>query len=253
MPRARLAVEVGMKIDIWSDIACPWCYIGLTRFERALAGFEHRDGVEVVLHSFQLDPTLPETYEGTEAEYLAARKGLPIDDVRAMFGHVAQAAATEGLTMDFDTLKVANSRRAHRLLHAAKDADPTGAAQRRLEDALFRAHFTDGESISDADVLVRLATEAGLDADVARAALEDPARDAQVASDIARAGGLGISGVPFFVLADKYGISGAQPFEAFTQALTQVWDEVHPRVEPLKVPGLEGFSGGQACGPDGCS
>ncbi len=241
-----------MKIDIWSDIACPWCYIGLTRFERVLAAFEHRDGVQVVHHSFQLDPTLPETFEGTEAEYLAARKGGSVPDMRAMFAHVADAAASEGLTMDFDTLVVANSRRAHRLLHAAADADPTGALQRRLEDGLFRAHFTDGESIWDADVLVRLAVAAGMDADLARASLDDPERDAQVAADIARAGQLGISGVPFFVLADKYGISGAQPAEAFSQALNQVWDEVHPRVEPLKVPGLEGFSGGQACGPDGC-
>ncbi|QIK71187.1 DsbA family oxidoreductase [Propioniciclava coleopterorum] len=241
-----------MKIDIWSDIACPWCYIGLTRFERALAGFEHAEGVQVVHHSFQLDPTLPESFDGTEAEYLAARKGGSVADMRAMFAHVARAAATEDLTMDFDTLVVANSRRAHRLLHAARDADPTGGVQRRLEDALFRAHFTDGESISDADVLVRLAVAAGMDADLARAALDDPERDAQVAADIARASQLGISGVPFFVLADKYGISGAQPLEAFTQALAQVWDEIHPRVEPLKVPGLEGFSGGQACGPDGC-
>ena len=241
-----------MKIDIWSDIACPWCYIGLTRFERVLATFEHRDGVRVVHHSFQLDPTLPETFEGTEAEYLAARKGGSVADMRAMFAHVADAAATEGLTMDFDTLVVANSRRAHRLMHAAADADPTGGVQRRLEDGLFRAHFSDGESIGDADVLVRLAVAAGMDADLARASLDDPERDAQVAADIARAGQLGISGVPFFVLADKYGISGAQPAEAFSQALNQVWDEVHPRVEPLKVPGLEGFSGGQACGPDGC-
>ena len=225
-----------MKIDIWSDIACPWCYIGLTRFDRALAAFEHRDGVEVTLHSFQLDPTLPEA------------------QVREMFGHVTQAAASEGLTMDFDTLAVANSRKAHRVLHAAMDADPSGRVAHDLKLALFGAHFTDGESISDADVLARLAEGAGLDADLARAALEDEALDAKVQADIDAARSLGISGVPFFVLHEKYGISGAQPFEVFTQALEQVWAEAHPKpaFETLTIPGLKQDATGPACGPDGC-
>ncbi len=241
-----------MKIDIWSDIACPWCYIGLTRFERALAEFPHRDEVKVTVHSFQLDPSLPDSYPGTEAEYLSGRKGISVPEVEAMFEHVAAAAASEGLTMRFDTLAVANSRRAHRVLHAAAAADPSGATQRRLEDSLFRAHFTDGESIADPDVLVRLATTAGMNAAEAAAAVDDETRDAEVAADITRAAQLGISGVPFFVLDERYGISGAQPREVFDQALTRVWDELHPRIEPLKVPGLEGFSGGPACGPDGC-
>ena len=171
-----------MKIDIWSDIACPWCYIGLTRFDRALAAFEHRDGVEVTLHSFQLDPTLPDAYDGTEAQYLAQRKGLPEASVKEMFGHVSAAAASEGLTMDFDTLQVANSRKAHRLLHAAQEADPTGRLAHDLKLGLFRAHFTDGESVSDADVLVRLATKAGLDAGAARTALDDEGFEARVAA-----------------------------------------------------------------------
>ncbi len=244
-----------MKIDIWSDIACPWCYIGLTRFDRALASFEHRDGVEVTLHSFQLDPTLPDAYDGTETQYLAQRKGLPEASVKEMFGHVSAAAASEGLTMDFDTLQVANSRKAHRLLHAAQQADPTGRLAHDLKLGLFRAHFTDGESVSDADVLVRLATEAGLDAGAARAALDDEgSREAEVAADIDAARKLGISGVPFFVLHDKYGISGAQPYEVFTQALTQVWDEVHPKpaFATLTIPGLATAQTGPACGPEGC-
>lgn len=243
-----------MKIDIWSDIACPWCYIGLTRFDRALAAFEHRDGVEVTLHSFQLDPTLPEAYDGTETQYLAQRKGLPEAQVREMFGHVTQAAASEGLTMDFDTLAVANSRKAHRVLHAAMDADPSGRVAHDLKLALFGAHFTDGESISDADALARLAEGAGLDADLARAALEDEALDAKVQADIDAARSLGISGVPFFVLHEKYGISGAQPFEVFTQALEQVWAEAHPKpaFETLTIPGLKQDATGPACGPDGC-
>lgn len=243
-----------MKIDIWSDVACPWCSIGLSRFERALAAFEHRDGVEVRLHSFQLDPSLPQEYAGSEAEYLAARKGMPVDQVRAMFTHVAEAAASEGLTMNFDTLAVANSRRAHRLLHAAQDADPTGRIAWELKRALFRAHFADGESIAAPDVLVRLATEAGLDPDVAAAALDDPDLDDQVDTDIVDAARLGINGVPFFVLADKYGISGAQPYEVFEQALTQVWDETHPQpvLKTLSIPGLKQDAVGTACGPEGC-
>ena len=239
-----------MHIDIWSDIACPWCYIGLTRFERALADFPHRDGVDVRLHSFQLDPTLPDSYDGSEAEYLASSKGITVAQARQMFVQVADAAASEGLTLDFDALAVANSRRAHRLLHAARDVGPQAAWE--LERALFRAHFTEGESIADAEVLVRLAAAVGVDADSARTALEDPARDAQVAADIDQAAQLGVRGVPFFVFAEKYGISGAQPFEVFTQALAQVWAEVHPVVQPLAVPGLEGFEGGEACGPEGC-
>ena len=244
-----------MKIDIWSDIACPWCYIGLTRFDRALAAFEHRDGVEVTLHSFQLDPTLPDAYDGTETQYLAQRKGLPEASVKEMFGHVSAAAASEGLTMDFDTLQVANSRKAHRLLHAAQQADPTGRLAHDLKLGLFRAHFTDGESVSDADVLVRLATEAGLDAGAARTALDDEGFEARVAADVDAARKLGISGVPFFVLHEKYGISGAQPLAVFTQALAQVWDEAHP--EPafatLTIPGLRQDATGPACGPDGCA
>lgn len=241
-----------MKVDIWSDIACPWCYIGLTRFERALAAFEHAEGVEVTLHSFQLDPSLPEAYDGTETQYLAQRKGMPEASVREMFGHVAQAAASEGLTLDFDTLKVANSRRAHRLLHAAASVSPAIAWE--LKRALFRAHFTDGESISDPDVLVRLAGETGLDTEVARAAIESDERDHEVAADIDAARQMGISGVPFFVLHDKYGISGAQPFEVFEQALAQVWAEAHPKpaFETLTIPGLKQDATGPACGPEGC-
>jgi len=101
-----------MRIDIWSDIACPWCYIGLTRFDRVLAEFPHADEVSVTLHAFQLDPTLPESYDGTESEYLAQTKRIPEAQVRQMFSHVEAAAATEDLTLDFDTIKVANSRRA---------------------------------------------------------------------------------------------------------------------------------------------
>lgn len=247
-----------MEIDIWSDIACPWCFIGLTRFQRVLDGFEHRDEVSVRLHSYQLDPSLPESFDGSEADYLAASKGMSKGQVEQMFGHVREAGASEGLVLDFDSVQVANSRRAHRLLHAARIEDQAGATAQRLKMALLTAHFTDGESISDPEVLVRLAAKAGMDAEAARAAVgEGPVAqrlDQAVQNDINLAGQLGIQGVPFFVLANKYGISGAQPAEAFEQALTQVWDELHPRIHPLAIPGLEGIeASGDVCGPDGCA
>ena len=186
----------GMRIDIWSDIACPWCYIGLTRFDRVLAGFPHADEVSVTLHSFQLDPTLPESYDGTESQYLAQTKRLPEAQVRQMFSHVEAAAAMENLSLDFDTIKVANSRKAHRLLHAAQDVDQSGRSAWALKVALFRAHFAGGETISDVDTLVRLADEAGLDEAVARDAVDSEVRDLEVAGDIQEAAAYRISGVP---------------------------------------------------------
>lgn len=218
-------VRFDVRIDIWSDIACPWCYLGLTRLEAALARFEHGDEVEVQLHSFQLDPTLPDSYPGTEAEYLAASKGLDTATVEQMFTRVSAAAAPDGLRLGFDTLVVANSRRAHRLLQQAKLSDPSGRTTWKLEVALFEAHFTDGRNIGDPATLVELAVGAGLDADAARVALDSPELDAQVTEDIEAAAQLGIRGVPFFVLAEKYGVSGAQPAEVFDDVLRQVWEE----------------------------
>ena len=213
-----------MRIDIWSDIACPWCYLGLTRLGRALERFEHGDRVEVELHSFQLDPSLPDSFPGTEAEYLAASKGIDVASVRQMTGQVTAAAAIDGLTLDFDNLVVTNSRRAHRLLQYAKGVSDQAAWD--LELALFHAHFRDGQSVSDPDTLVDLATGAGLDGAAARAALDSPDLDAAVSADIDAAAQLGVRGVPFFVLAGKYGISGAQPAETFDEALRLVWDEL---------------------------
>lgn len=245
-----------MRIDIFSDIACPWCYIGLARFIRVLAGFSHGGEVEVEVHSFQLDPGLPESFDGTETEYLASRKGMPERAVRQMFGHVQDAAASENLTLDFDALKVANSWRAHRLIHAARSVDASTAIAVKL--ALFRAHFTDGQSISDPAVLLRIAAEHGVPDALARLAAEGPAQrpadggddlDRAIAADLDQASAYGINGVPFFVLVGRYGLSGAQPAEVFEQALQQVWAEAHP----APVTQLAGVpQGGPACGVDGC-
>lgn len=204
-----------MQIDIWSDVACPWCFIGKRRFETALGAWEHRDEVEVTWHSFQLDPTLPEHYDGTEVEYLASRKGMPVEQVRQMFAHVTEQAAGEGLTYDFDALVVANSLRAHQLLHLAK---ANGRAD-EVKEALLSGHFERGIDIGDVEALVSLGTSAGLDEPEIRAALADERYLPAVRADIEQAQQLGVNGVPFFVFDMRLGLSGAQPASTFTQAL----------------------------------
>ncbi|MGC5077744.1 DsbA family oxidoreductase [Agrococcus sp. DT81.2] len=206
-----------MQIDIWSDVACPWCFIGKRRFETALRAWEHRDEVEVTWHSFQLDPTLPEHYDGTEVEYLASRKGMPVEQVRQMFAHVTEQAAGEGLSYDFDKLVVANSLRAHQLLHLAK---AHGRAD-EVKEALLSGHFEHGTDIGDVDALVAIGTGAGLDEPEIRAALSDERYLPAVRADIQQAQELGVNGVPFFVFDMRLGLSGAQPASTFTQALDQ--------------------------------
>ncbi|MCJ7857208.1 DsbA family oxidoreductase [Corynebacterium kalidii] len=241
-----------MNIDIWSDVACPWCYIGKRRFESALAAFPHRDEVTVTWHSYQLDPTLPDHDDRSEAEYLAASKGMPVDQVRQMFGHVAEQAAAEGLEYDFDALVVANSMKAHQLIQLAKETGGEGstAAVDTVEEALFRAHFEDGEDIGSADVLTRIGVEAGLDADAVTAELESGSRIPTVRDDVRRASSLGLNSVPTFVLDMELAVPGAQPVEVFTRALEQQWERSHPA--PTTLPTVPGARDGGACGPDGC-
>ncbi|WP_347350630.1 DsbA family oxidoreductase [Intrasporangium sp.] len=233
-----------MRIDIWSDIACPWCFIGKRRFERALVGFAHRDDVQVSWHSYQLDPDLPEHYDGAELDYLAGRKGMTPEQVRRMFDHIGGVAAGEGLRYDFGSLVVANSLRAHELVHLAAAHGLDGP----VNEALLSAHFEHGEDIGSLEVLVRIGTAAGLDGSEVEQALADGRYRAAVQSDIRRAGSLGIQGVPFFVLDDKYGVSGAQPTEVFSETLEQVWREANPLVMVSPVAAEDD----PACGPDGC-
>ncbi|MCG2623375.1 DsbA family oxidoreductase [Arthrobacter sp. I2-34] len=232
-----------MKVEIWSDIACPWCYIGKRRFETALGNFEHRDGIEVEWRSYQLDPTLPEHYDGTETEYLSQIKGMPQAQVRQMFDHVTAQAAGEGLDYDFDKIVVANSFTAHRFLHLAKEHGLMDQAK----EALLSGHFEHGEDIGSIDYLARAGAALGLDEAEIREALQGNRFADEVRADIAEARALGVTGVPFFVLDRKYGISGAQPAEVFSQALAQAWAER----SPLTV--LSGSPDGPACGPEGCN
>jgi predicted DsbA family dithiol-disulfide isomerase len=240
-----LLLETNMKIEIWSDIACPWCYIGKRRFETALEGFEHKDQIDVEWRSYQLDPTLPDHYEGTETEYLSRIKGMPQDQVKQMFGHVTAQAAGEGLTYDFDKVVVANSFTAHRFLHLAKEHGLMDQAK----EALLSGHFEQGQDIGDAEYLVSTGVALGLDEAEIRETLAGDRFAAEVRADIAEARELGVSGVPFFVLDRKYGISGAQPAEAFAQAIRQAWNER----SPLTVLPQSKTADGAVCGPDGCN
>lgn len=211
-----------MRIEIWSDIACPWCYIGRRRFEKALAQFEQRDAVEVVWRSFQLDPGAPKTFEGSIIDALAETKGISREQSVQMHDHVTALAAQEGLAYHFDRVRPANSFDAHRLLHFALER----GKQSEMKERIQKAYFTDGLVISDVDTLVKLAGEVGLDAVETRRVLEDPSAYAdKVKADIRKAQMYGINGVPFFVLDERYGVSGAQPSEVFVQALERAWED----------------------------
>ncbi|MHA7268468.1 DsbA family oxidoreductase [Arthrobacter sp. HLT1-20] len=231
-----------MKIEIWSDVACPWCYIGKRRFETALNAFPHKDSVEVQWRSYQLDPTIPEHYDGTELSYLSERKGMDPAQVKGMFAHVTEQAAAEGLNYKFDDVVVANSFNAHQLLHLAA-AQGKGDA---VKEALLSAHFEHGVDIGSREALVKIGTDAGLDAIEIIEALDTDQYADEVRHDFAEARAIGVTGVPFFVIDRKYGISGAQPAAMFTQALEEAWREANPLT-------MVGTGDSEACGPDGCA
>jgi predicted DsbA family dithiol-disulfide isomerase len=204
-----------MKIEIWSDVVCPWCYIGKRRLERALAEFEHADQVEIAWRSFQLNPDAPSEAVPTR-EYLARRFGPQAAEMTA---RVAEIAKGEGLDFDNARSLSVNTLDAHRLLHLAADLGIADAAKERL----LRAHFMEGADLSDPDTLVALMREAGADPDRAREVVDGDEYSEDVRSDIYQAQAFGATGVPFFVIDRKYGISGAQPAEAFLQALRTAW------------------------------
>ncbi|MFF2505603.1 DsbA family oxidoreductase [Streptomyces sp. NPDC058067] len=235
-----------MRVEIWSDIACPWCYVGKARFEKALAAFPHRDGVDVVHRSFELDPTRAKGDNGLVIPMLAQKYGMTEDQAQAAERNLGENAASEGLDYLTEGRDHGNTFDMHRLLHLAKER----GRQDELIGLLYRANFAEERSVfADADAyLVSLAAEAGLDADEARAVLADPARYADdVRADEREAAELGANGVPFFVLDRTYGVSGAQPAEVFAQALEQAWGNR----SPLQV--IDGGDGAEACGPDGCA
>jgi predicted DsbA family dithiol-disulfide isomerase len=204
-----------IEIEIWSDIVCPWCYIGKRRLERALAAFDGE--VTVEWRSFQLDPSTPSGDPRPIAEWLAAHHGLSQTQVQGMFAQATRIAAGEGLAYDFDRARTANTLDAHRLLHFAK----AQGRQPELKERLMHAYFTEGADVGDHAILAALAGAAGLDEVAAKQVLADGTHAEDVEADIAQARAYGISGVPFFVFNQRLGVSGAQPLEVFEQALRQ--------------------------------
>ena len=210
-----------LTVEIWSDVVCPWCYIGKRRFEAALEQFEHAEDVTVMWRSFELDPEAPRHVEGTAAERLAAKYGMSTERAEQLHAEMTERAAAEGLEYHFELTRGGNTFDAHRMIHLAATYGHQGDAQERL----MRAYFTEGEAISDPDTLVRLVAELGVDPEEARSALELERFAEDVREDEQLAGQFGIQGVPFFVLNRRYGVSGAQPPEVLLGALRQAWDE----------------------------
>ncbi|MBK3590114.1 DsbA family oxidoreductase [Streptomyces microflavus] len=211
-----------MRVEIWSDIACPWCYIGKARFEKGLAEFAHRDEVEVVHRSFELDPGRAKGQTEQVIDMLATKYGRTREEAASMEANVAANAQAEGLGYRTEGRDHGNTFDIHRLLHLAK----ARGRQDELLTLAYRANFAEERSVFDDDVLLALAVEAGLDADEARAVLADPEAYAdEVRADEREASELGANAVPFFVLDRRYGISGGQPSEVFVQALEQAWKD----------------------------
>ncbi|MFC8783856.1 DsbA family oxidoreductase [Streptomyces nigra] len=234
-----------MRVEIWSDIACPWCYVGKARFEKALAAFPHRDQVEVVHRSFELDPGRAKGDIQPVITMLTKKYGMSAAQAQAGEENLGAQAAAEGLAYRTEGRDHGNTFDMHRLLHLAK----RHGRQDELIQILYRANFAEERSVfaEGDDRLVELAVEAGLDADEVRRVLADPSAYADdVRADEREAAQLGATGVPFFVLDRTYGVSGAQPAEVFTQALTQAWGDRSPLT-------LLDTGDADACGPDGCA
>jgi predicted DsbA family dithiol-disulfide isomerase len=230
-----------LNVQVWSDIACPWCYVGKRRLEAAIARMPSPADVEVVWRAFELDPSAPRVQapETSYAERLAHKYRATVAQADAMIDRMTTVAAGEGLSFRFDRIQPGNTFDAHRVLHLARERGVQGAVKERL----LRAYMTEGEPIGDPDALARLSAEAGLDAAEVRKVLASDAYAAEVRADEEEAHELGIHAVPFFILGGEYGLSGAQPVELMHEALMQAWQEAAPREE---------LPEGAVCGPEGC-
>jgi predicted DsbA family dithiol-disulfide isomerase len=210
-----------MQVEIWSDVVCPWCYLGKRRFENALVGFEHRDDVSVVYRSFQLDPSAPTDRTTVTVQMLSSKYGMTLAQAEQAQREMEQRAAADGLEYHLDGLHSGNTFDAHRLLHFAR----ARGRQDELAERLFRAYFTERRSVFDPAALTDLVADAGLDADEVARVLAGTDYTEDVERDIAEAHELGVNGVPFFVIDRRYGVSGAQPAPVLAQALEQAWAE----------------------------
>jgi predicted DsbA family dithiol-disulfide isomerase len=231
-----------MDIEIWSDIACPWCYVGKRRFEAALARFEHRDEVTITWRSFELDPEAPAERLGDRAEHLASKYGMSVEQARQAETQMTQTAAGEGLEFHLDIARAGNTFDGHRLVHLAR----AHGLQDAMKERLLRAYFSEGELISDHQSLTRLAHEVGLPEDEVRETLAGDRYADEVRADEHTAQGFGIGAVPTFVIDRRLGASGAHPPAALLDLLRQGWAQRTPAMSMATGPD------GESCGVDGC-
>lgn len=209
-----------LLVEVWSDLVCPWCYLGKRRLESALDRFEHADRVDLVWRSFELEPDAPREAESRRA-LLVSRYGMTAEQAAERDAQMTALAAEEGLEYRPDLAQLGNTFDAHRVLHAARAAGLQGQANERL----LRGYFSEGRKLTDVDTLVELAADAGLDPETARTALADGSFAEDVREDEREAAAIGITGVPFFVLNRRYAVSGAQPSDLLLQALERTWAE----------------------------
>jgi predicted DsbA family dithiol-disulfide isomerase len=237
-----------MDVEIWSDIACPWCYVGKKRFEAALASFAHADEVSVTWRSFELDPSAPADRGLPHDELIARKYGRSLEEVHQMDAQLTAVAAAEDIDMKLDAARSGNTFDGHRLVHLAK-AHGLGEA---MKERLFRAYFTEGELIADHDVLARCAAEVGLDEAEVREVLLTERYAEEVREDELLAQSAGISAVPCFVIDRKFGASGAQPPEELLRFLEHGWAQRQPAPIVFGEAGAGDVAEGDACGPEGC-
>lgn len=230
-----------MNVQIWSDIRCPFCYIGKKKFESALEKFPHKDDISVTWKSFQLDPSLKTAPDVSPKEHFANQKGISIQQVEGMYQQVLNAAKDVDLNFNLEKSVVANSFNAHRLIQLAK----TKGLGNEMEEEMFKAHFIDGKNIDDVESLMESGISIGLDKEEVKKVLASDAFSKEVETDEAEARSIGVTGVPFFVLNNKYAVSGAQSSETFLQALTQAWKEFDQEKSPLII------TEGESCKADG--
>lgn len=231
-----------MKVDIWSDIRCPFCYVGKKNFEKALSDFSDASDIEVVWHSFQLDPQLKTQPERDPYEFFAEAKQIPLTQVKAMHQHALQAGKMAGIDFNFDESKVANSYRGHLLIQYAK----TKGLGDEMKELMFKAQFIEGKNIDDPATLLEIGKQAGFTEDEINIALASDDLAHAISQDGLMARQLGINAVPFFVFNDKYGVSGAQQPALFLEVLEKSWEEFSSGDKGLQI-----INEGDACDTDG--
>jgi predicted DsbA family dithiol-disulfide isomerase len=230
-----------LRVDVWSDVACPWCYVGKRRLESALREFPHADQVEVVWHAFELDPAAPKERDPSKshAERLAKKYGMSVEQAKKNSERLQGIARADGLSFDFERIRSGNMFDAHRLIHLGRKRGVQDAVKERF----FKAYLEEGALMSDHGTLSRLAVEAGLSEPEVADVLASDQFTQEVRADEAEAHELGINGVPCFVLDERYAVSGAQPAQVLLSALHQAWSEREAQPQ---------FAEGAVCGPEGC-